>query len=87
MITRARLAGRQRVTIPRMRNFGSILMIVGIGGFFYCSSRLSEAPPLAPEQSIGEGIQQPAGRWDMARYGCAGAAAFGLLLALFPKGR
>ena len=87
MITRARLAGRQRVTIPRMRNFGSILMIVGIGGFFYCSSRLSEVPPLAPELSIADGVQQQAGRWDMARYGCAGAAAFGLLLALFPKGR
>ena len=70
-----------------MRNFGSILMIVGIGGFFYCSSRLSEAPPLAPELSIGDSIQQPAGRWDMGRYGCAGVAAFGLLMAMFPKGR
>ena len=70
-----------------MRNFGSILMIVGIGGFFYCSSRLSEAPALAPGLSIGESLEQPAGRWDVARYGCAGAAAFGLLMALFPKGR
>ena len=70
-----------------MRNFGSILMIVGIAGFFYCSSRLSEVAPLAPELSIDEGLKQPAGRWDMARYGCAGVAAFGLLMAMFPKGR
>jgi hypothetical protein len=70
-----------------MRNFGSILMIVGIGGFFYCSSRLSEASPLAPELSMAESLRQPAGRWDMGRYGCAGAAAFGLLVAMFPKGR
>jgi hypothetical protein len=70
-----------------MRNFGSILMILGIGGFFYCSSRLSETQPLAPDLSIGESLQQPAGRWEMGRYGSAAAAGFGLLMALFPKGR
>ena len=70
-----------------MRNFGSILMILGIGGFFYCSSRLSDAQPLPPDLSISEGLEQPAGRWEMARYACAGAAGFGLLMAMFPKGR
>jgi hypothetical protein len=70
-----------------MRNFGSILMILGIGGFFYCSSRLSEAQPLSPDLSISDGLKQPAGRWEMGRYGCAAAAGFGLLMAMFPKGR
>jgi hypothetical protein len=70
-----------------MRNFGSILMILGIGGFFYCSSRLSDAQPLPPDLSISEGLGQPAGRWDMGRYGCAAVAGFGLLMAMFPKGR
>jgi hypothetical protein len=70
-----------------MRNFGSILMILGIGGFFYCSSRLSDERPLAPDQSISASLDQPAGRWEMGRYACAGAAGFGLLMAMFPKGR
>jgi hypothetical protein len=70
-----------------MRNFGSILVILGIGGFFYCSSRLSDAQPLPPDLSISEGLEQPAGRWDMGRYGCAAVAGFGLLMAMFPKGR
>jgi len=70
-----------------MRNFGGILLIVGIGGFLYCSSRLSDVAPLPSGMSISESLEQPAGRWDMARYGCAGAAGFGLLMTLFPKGR
>ena len=70
-----------------MRNFGSILLVVGIAGFFYCSSRLSEVPPLPPGLSVGESLDQPAGRWEMGRYGCAAAAGFGLLMAMFPKGR
>jgi len=70
-----------------MRNLGAILLVLGIGGFFYCSSQLSDLPPLAEGLSIGDSLEQPRGRWEMARYGCAGAAGFGLLMALFPKGR
>jgi len=70
-----------------MRNLGAILLVLGGLGFFYCGARLEEAPPLAPDLSISESLQQSAGRWEMARYACAGAAGFGLLMALFPRGR
>jgi hypothetical protein len=70
-----------------MRNFGAILLVLGILGFFYSSSRLDEAQPLPEGLSINEALKEPAGRWEMARYGCAAAAGFGLLMALFPKGR
>lgn len=70
-----------------MRNFGLTLLVLGILGFFYASSRLEEAEPLPEGLSVSEGLKQPAGRWDLARYGCAAVGGFGVLLALFPKGR
>jgi hypothetical protein len=70
-----------------MRNLGAILLLAGIVGFFYCSSRLSEAAPLPPGLSVSDSLGQPAGRWEMARYACGAAAGFGLLMAMFPKGR
>ena len=70
-----------------MRNLGAILLAAGILGFLYSSSRLSEAPPLAPGLSLSESLSQPAGQWEMARYACGAAAAFGLLMSMFPKGR
>jgi len=70
-----------------MRNLGAILLMLGIGGFLYCSNRLADLPPLASGLSVGESFQQPAGRWDVARYACAAGAGFGLLMLLFPKGR
>jgi hypothetical protein len=70
-----------------MRNFGAVLLLLGIGGFLYCSSRLSEAPPLPAGLDVSESLSQPAGRWEMARYASGATAAFGLLMAMFPKGR
>ncbi len=70
-----------------MRNFGAVLLLLGILGFFYASSRLSESEPLPPGISVAEGLREPAGRWEMARYGAAAVAGFGLLMAMFPKGR
>ena len=70
-----------------MRNLGALLLLVGIVGFLYCSSRLSDVEPLAQGLSLSESLNQPAGRWEMARYASAAAAGFGLLLAMFPKGR
>lgn len=64
-----------------------ILLVLGILGFFYASSRLDEAEPLPEGLRISEGLKEPAGRWEMARYGCAAAAGFGLLMAMLPKGR
>jgi hypothetical protein len=70
-----------------MRNLGAILLVLGLAGFLYCSSQISSMAPLPQGLSIGESLRQPVGRWEMARYACAGAAGFGLLMALFPKGR
>jgi hypothetical protein len=70
-----------------MRNLGVILLVLGILAFVFTSSRLEEAEPLPEGSSISEGLREPAGRWEMARYACAGVAGFGLLMALFPKGR
>ncbi len=70
-----------------MRNFGLVLLIVGILSFFYVSSRLDDLEPLPEGLSVTESLKEPAGRWQMARYVCAGVAGFGVLMALFPKGR
>ena len=70
-----------------MRNFGALVLLLGIVGFLYCSSRLSEMAPLPQGLSIDDSLSQPAGRWEVARYACGAAAGFGLLMALFPKGR
>ena len=70
-----------------MRNFGGILLLAGILGFLYSSTQLEKHDPVPPGVSVSESLQRPAGRWEMARYACAGAAGIGLLLALFPKGR
>ena len=70
-----------------MRNFGAVLLLLGIVGFFYSSSRLDAVEPLPEGISVSEGLKEPAGRWDMARYGCVAVAGFGLLMAMFPKGR
>ncbi len=70
-----------------MRNFGGILMLLGIFGFVYCSSQLEKYGPLPEGKSVSEALEYTAGKWDVARYACAGIAGFGLLMALFPKGR
>jgi hypothetical protein len=70
-----------------MRNFGGILLLLGILGFLYAGSQLEKHEPLPPGVSLEQGLEKPAGRWEIARYMCAGAAGIGLLLAMFPKGR
>jgi hypothetical protein len=70
-----------------MRNFGGILLLLGVLGFFYSSSRVDDLGPLPAEISISEGLKEPAGRWEMARYVFGAVAGIGLLMAMFPKGR
>jgi len=70
-----------------MRNLGGILLLVGVLGFLYTSGRVDEHEPVPPGLGISESLEYPAGRWELARYASAAAAGFGLLLALFPKGR
>jgi len=70
-----------------MRNFGGILLLLGVLGFFYASTQIEKLAPVPDGKSVTESLEYPAGRWEMARYGSAGAGLLGLLLALFPKGR
>lgn len=64
-----------------------VMVLVGILGFFYASSRLSEVEPAPPGISIGEYTRYPGGRWELARYALAAVGGIGVLLAMFPQGR
>jgi hypothetical protein len=68
-----------------MRNLGAVALLLGILGFFYCSSRLEGMAPLPAGLSVSDGLDQPAGRWELARYACAAAAGFGLLMTMLPR--
>ncbi len=70
-----------------MRNFGGIVLLLGIFGFVYSGTQLEKYDPVPPGKSVNEALQYPAGKWEIARYGCAAAAGFGLLMAMYPKGR
>ena len=70
-----------------MRNFGWILLLLGVAGFFYSGSRASEFEPLRPGLSVSESMETDRGKWDAARYGCAAAAFTGLVLTMLTRGR
>jgi len=70
-----------------MRNFGFVLLLAGVAGFFYCSSRRAEFEPLRAGLSVSESLDTERGKWDAGRYGCAAAAFAGLLLTMVPQGR
>lgn len=70
-----------------MRNFGAIVLVLGIFGFVYAGSQIEKYDPVPAGKSVDESLEYPAGKWEIARYGCAAAAGFGLLMALYPKGR
>ena len=70
-----------------MRNMGLILLLAGILGFVYATSRTEGLEPVPDGLSIRESLQYPAGRWEVGRYAIASVAGMGLLLLLFPKGR
>jgi hypothetical protein len=70
-----------------MRNTGVVMLLLGILGFFYCTGRLAEAPPVPEGLTVGESLEYAAGKWELARYACAVVGGFGLLMSFFPKGR
>jgi hypothetical protein len=70
-----------------MRRFGQILILVGLLGFVYASSAQDGTPPAPEGVSLSAEMASPGGRLELLRYGSAGAAFLGVLLALFPKGR
>jgi hypothetical protein len=70
-----------------MRSFGLILLFGGILAFLYCTSRLSDLPPVPAEVELGDYLRYEAGRWELGRYVSVAMAGIGFLFALFPKGR
>jgi hypothetical protein len=70
-----------------MRNFGLILLLAGIVGFFYCGSQLEGLAPLPEDLAIADYLRNDAGRFELGRYASALAGLIGLLMAFFPKGR
>jgi hypothetical protein len=70
-----------------MRNFGGLLLLVGVVGFLYASSRLSGLDPVPAGTTVSDYVRYEAGKWELARYAAGIAALVGVLLALFPKGR
>ena len=70
-----------------MRNFGGILVLLGIVGFLYCGSQLSGQEPVPAGLSLSSSLEYPAGRYEVGRWASACAAGFGLLMTMFPKGR
>ena len=70
-----------------MRSSGLILLFGGILAFLYCTSRLSELPPVPGEVELGDYLRYEAGKWELGRFLSAGLAGIGFLLSLFPKGR
>ncbi|HVQ27932.1 MAG TPA: hypothetical protein VMV21_00015 [Vicinamibacteria bacterium] len=70
-----------------MRNFGIIVLVLGIFGYFYAGGQEGQYEPVPDGLSVQESLRYPAGRWQVARYGSAMLAGFGLLMGMFPKGR
>jgi len=64
-----------------------ILLLLGIIGFFFCSSELSSMSPVPADVALGDYLRYEAGKWELGRYASAALAGIGFLLALFPKGR
>jgi hypothetical protein len=70
-----------------MRNFGIIALVAGVLLFVYAGDQEGQYEPVPPGLTAMESLEYPAGRWQIARYGAAGFAGLGFLMALFPKGR
>jgi hypothetical protein len=71
-----------------MRQFGLWALLIGIIGFVYAMDRVSKLPPVPAEVPVDRAVRDyPAARWQLAEYGFATLAGFGVLMAMFPKGR
>jgi hypothetical protein len=70
-----------------MRTLGGLLILVGIVGFFYCSSHLSGLESIPDGTSLGDYLQYEAGKFELGRYVALISALIGVLLSMFPKGR
>jgi hypothetical protein len=70
-----------------MRTLGALLLLVGIVGFFYCSSHMSGLESIPEGTSLGRYLEYDAGKFELGRYASLVAALIGVILSMFPKGR
>jgi hypothetical protein len=70
-----------------MRTFGLLLLVVGIVGFFYCSSQLDKLDPLPEGLTITGSLKYPAGKMEVGRFAAVAAGGIGVLFMMFPTGR
>jgi hypothetical protein len=72
-----------------MRNFGLVLLILGIAGFFYFSEQLGKVEPLPTGEAltVRESLRYPAGKLAAAKDGSAAAGLLGIILILLPVKR
>jgi hypothetical protein len=70
-----------------MRNFGLILLLAGVAGFFYCGSQAEQFQPLPAGLSVSESLDTERGKWEAGRYAGAALALTGMLLFFMPQGR
>ena len=70
-----------------MRTVGALLLLVGIVGFFYCSSQLGELLPIPEGTDLQRYLEYDAGKFELGRYLSVVAGFIGIILSLFPKGR
>ena len=64
-----------------------VAIVVGILFFVYAGDQVKNADPLPEGLTPMESLSYPSGRWQFARYGALAFAGFGVLMAMFPKGR
>ncbi len=83
----SRLALASRAIITVMRQWGGLIVLVGVIGFFYCGDRVAKAPPLPEGLSVTRTLRQPAGPWIVGRFVCACVAASGAVILLFARNR
>ena len=70
-----------------MRTLGALLLLVGIVGFFYCSSHMTGLESIPEGTSLGRYLEYDAGKFELGRYASLVAALIGVILSMFPKGR
>jgi hypothetical protein len=70
-----------------MRTLGGLLVLVGIVGFFYCSTHMQGLESIPEGTSLGRYLEYDAGKFELGRYLSLVAGLIGAILSLFPKGR
>ncbi len=70
-----------------MRTLGAVLLLVGLVGFFYCSSHLGGLESIPEGTPLGRYLEYDAGKFELGRYLALICALVGVILAMFPKGR